>query len=182
MLARRKLWQPRPAGITSLSFLNIFKCFSWIPCSSCSLELYDTESLCVDVFIQPGLHFHIETWLNKLITVKLYDVRKRLRCEEDFKMLSQGSFTGYLCLWYSLGINWWKNSACNKRGANNISARKVYLWRQINLCMGNPAFTLFWGPTNAPQTCLVDVEKLHIFKKNTSILTCAHLSILFPPQ
>lgn len=53
-----------------------------------------TQSLCVDVFIQPGLHFHIETWLNKLITVKLYDVRKRLRCEEDFKDVVTGFVHG----------------------------------------------------------------------------------------
>lgn len=47
MLARRKSWQPRPAGITSLSFLNVFQHFNWIPRSSCSLELYDSVKLFV---------------------------------------------------------------------------------------------------------------------------------------
>lgn len=46
-LARRKSWQPRPAGITSLSFLNVFEHFSWIPRSGCSLELHDNVRLCV---------------------------------------------------------------------------------------------------------------------------------------
>lgn len=45
MLARRKSWQPRPVGITSLSFLNVFQHFSWIPCSVCSLELPDSVRL-----------------------------------------------------------------------------------------------------------------------------------------
>lgn len=46
-LARRKSWQPRPAGITTISFLNVFKYFSWIPRSGCSLELHDSVKLCV---------------------------------------------------------------------------------------------------------------------------------------
>lgn len=48
-LARRKLWQPRPAGITSLSFLNVFQHFSWIPRSVCSLELPDSVRLCTSL-------------------------------------------------------------------------------------------------------------------------------------
>lgn len=38
---------------------------------------------CVLAFIQHGLHFHIQTWFNKLITVKVYDDRKGIKAQVE---------------------------------------------------------------------------------------------------
>ncbi len=144
-LARRKSWQPRPARITSLSFLNFTNISAGFPCSVYSLELHDsvwlfvcvTKCVCTCVHLACRLFSTVSLIFTEPPTVKLYDNRNWLKTQVRRKSwVFRLGITGYLRLWHSLASKIHnqlvENSACSTTGANNKSSGEIYLWSASN--------------------------------------------------
>lgn len=170
-LARRKSWQPRPAGITSLSFLNVFQHFSWIPRSVCSLELPDSVRLCASL-LRMWSKFTIKLGFTASPTMKVQENRKRPGLSE--RSIFCLRFTGHLCLTRHI-INEWKIlHAAQQAPIINQPGKSICGRPATNKSMQGKSCScslLLVSGSAPPQTCLVDLEKLDICKQYGS---CGH--------
>lgn len=152
---------PAQTGITSLSFLNVFEHFSWIPRSGCSLELHDSVRLLVCMCVC-GVGGGGWGWLPLLSiqytftsllsftmppTFKVLTTEKGIMWFSDLWKGSQGAFL------VNLRNQVVENSACRTTSSNDISERRnlfVVGLQVINQCMGNPAFPSFFLSRKQP--------------------------------